>query len=84
MDFVAAFNAAEAAWWILLSLIVAAVPRRYLLAAALFTFGLSDLIELWSGAWWRPWWLAALKVACLLAIAVLGWKWLRETRRIGP
>jgi uncharacterized membrane protein YhaH (DUF805 family) len=40
------------------------------LAPVFLVFGVSDLIEAQTGAWWRPWWLLALKAACVLAIAV--------------
>jgi hypothetical protein len=43
------------------------VPRRDLLALAvdLVAFGLSDLVETRTGAWWRPWWLLTWKAACV-------------------
>lgn len=34
-------------------------------------FGLSDVVEMGTGAWWRPWWLFAWKAACVLALLVL-------------
>ena len=48
-----------------------AAQRRVLsfLSAAFAAFGVSDLIEANTGAWWRPWWLLALKGLCLIAIA---------------
>lgn len=36
-------------------------------------FGVSDIIELQTGAWWRPWWLLLLKAACLLSFAQTGY-----------
>ena len=36
-----------------------------LLAAAFFVFGVTDLIESETGAWWRPLWLLALKSSCV-------------------
>ena len=35
-----------------------------LLAVVFLAFGVSDYVELQTGAWWRPWWLAAWKVGC--------------------
>jgi hypothetical protein len=79
----AVFNYAEAAFWWLLSLLflVRAVrgehrwrQDQFILAIAFAGFGLSDLIEVGTGAWWRPWWLLALKTVCLLAIVRLLWK----------
>ena len=31
-------------------------------------FGVSDIVEVYSGAWWRPWRLLAWKVCCVFAI----------------
>ena len=45
--------------------------RMWALAIALFLFGGSDLVEVQTGAWYRPWWLLAWKGACLAAIAVV-------------
>lgn len=28
-------------------------------------FGISDFVEMGTGAWWRPWWLLAWKGACV-------------------
>jgi hypothetical protein len=42
------------------------------MAAGTFVlFGASDLIEVRTGAWWRPWWLLAWKAACVFALIVL-------------
>lgn len=78
MSFVQIFNLIESAWWTLLGAwILYRPPQSFIflhhrtLAASLFLFGLSDLIELWSGAWWRPWWLLLLKLSCGAAISVL-------------
>jgi hypothetical protein len=46
--------------------------RRCLLTAAAFLlFGVSDVCEVHTGAWWRPWWLLAWKGACVLMLAGL-------------
>lgn len=37
-----------------------------LLSGAFFVFGVSDLIEAQTGAWWRPLWLLLLKSGCVL------------------
>ncbi|MGA0200675.1 MAG: hypothetical protein ACO3NK_16445, partial [Prochlorotrichaceae cyanobacterium] len=39
-------------------------------AFAFFAFGCSDLVEMQTFAWWRPWWLLLWKVSG--AIALLG------------
>ena len=38
----------------------------YISAAAFFLFGLSDLVEVQTGAWYTPWWLLVWKVACVI------------------
>ena len=42
-------------------------PRRLALVAgvALVLFGLSDLVEIRTGSWLRPWWLFVWKAVCL-------------------
>jgi hypothetical protein len=34
-------------------------------------FGLSDIVEAHTGAWWRPWWLLVWKGLCLAMMLVL-------------
>ena len=38
-------------------------------AIAFILFGISDLIESQTGAWWKPWPLLIFKGACLISIA---------------
>jgi hypothetical protein len=38
----------------------------------LATFGLSDFVEIQTGAWYRPWWLLAWKGFC---VAGFLWMW---------
>lgn len=75
-----AFNRAEAVVWFLFAALCfgkalrsTTKSRRPLLAltVALVAFGISDLIEARTGAWWQPWWLLVLKGTYLAAI-VLG------------
>ena len=95
MDLVEIFNAIEASWWIGLGIVLVfragsrgSKRDRYLLAGALVVFGISDVIEVWTGAWWRPWWLAVLKVACCLGIGSFALLWFRSFegggRRLTP
>jgi hypothetical protein len=52
-------------------------------AAAFVLFGLSDFVEMQTGAWWSPRWLLAWKAACLaLMVGLLGRYLLRRRRRI--
>jgi hypothetical protein len=77
-DFFAIANRVEAGLWFAISVGLTArsffVPGRlrtiyWELAVAFALFGVSDLIEAHTGAWWRPPWLLALKGGCLVAIA---------------
>lgn len=79
MDAVSLFNALEATWWLIVALLVGVEsqrPRRPRsltigLCTALVVFAVSDAVEYQTGAWWRPWWLAVLKLACGTAIGLL-------------
>lgn len=41
-------------------------------------FGLSDWVELSTGAWWRPWWLFVWKAACVITLLGLGVSYYRQ------
>jgi peptidoglycan/LPS O-acetylase OafA/YrhL len=71
------FNHFEAGLWFIIGLgmLMAAVIKRrdsrwlklLLIAAVAFVlFGVSDIIEAETGAWWKPLELLALKAACVL------------------
>jgi hypothetical protein len=49
------------------------------LAMAFAVFGLSDLIESGTGAWWRPWWLLAMKAGCIVVFVVCTWVLVRRS-----
>ena len=69
-------NRIEATLWIAIAVVMCIVALRrpqvrrdcIVAAVAFALFGVSDLIETTTGAWWRPWWLLAWKCACLLAM----------------
>ena len=42
-------------------------------------FGISDLFEMQSGAWWRPRWLLAIKACCVATFAYGFWRLARLT-----
>jgi hypothetical protein len=80
MDWFEIGNALEAALWVTMAIgfgayamrVQGGLRRRCLMAAVLLAmFGLSDIIEISTGAWWRPWWLLAWKVACVAGLAML-------------
>ena len=85
-------NRVEAALWmgIALALVLAATRHRGVaridcIAAsiAFALFGVSDIVETTTGAWWRPWWLLAWKSVCVLAFLVLLVRHVKRTRRLG-
>lgn len=71
------FNLVEALVWFSFgaSLLVAALFRPLgarlgvVAGVAFLLFGGSDLVEMSTGAWYRPWWLLAWKAACVVALA---------------
>jgi hypothetical protein len=80
-------NYAEAGLWTIVAAVfgVLAVKRPHPLrrrciraAAVFFLFGLSDIVEVHTGAWWRPWWLLIWKTSCVLAMMWLLWDHLRR------
>jgi hypothetical protein len=49
-----------------------AIRTRCAQAAILFLlFGLSDVVEVQTGAWWRPWWLLLWKGGCVIGLGLL-------------
>lgn len=71
------YNQFEAGLWFLISASMLCIYRRrmprpwkWLLPLTFGVFGLSDVIELQTGAWWRPWWLFVMKAACVLVFVV--------------
>jgi hypothetical protein len=72
------FNYGEAVLWFVLGVVVLIAARRqsaavrrnaWIAFVAFLAFGVSDLIEVRTGAWWTPWWLFVLKAACVLVLA---------------
>ena len=81
-------NLIEAGFWIVLGFAAMLWPRAgreqrrigRFIGLWLIIFGLSDLVEMSTGAWYRPWWLLVWKALCLLMLA-LGIYWDRASRR---
>ena len=77
MDIAQIGNSLEAVLWFLVAtallLAAARVPTRSRallgLSASFAVFGLTDLVEIQSGAWWRPPWLLVVKGVCVITIA---------------
>jgi hypothetical protein len=90
MDFERSGNLAEAALWFAVSLtfvVKTALSHGRLravfliLAVAFAVFGITDLVESETGAWWRPLWLLGLKAACVSGFVVGFVAYYRITRR---
>lgn len=69
------FNEVEAGVWLLIAIVFLvfsfkAVGEKRKLGVVCFVafliFGISDIIESRTGAWWRPLWLLAVKIPCVL------------------
>jgi hypothetical protein len=82
-------NYVEAGLWIsigigftLAALRQTGIARRHCWIAAVdfILFGISDLVEATTGAWYRPWWLLIWKVLCLLVFAWLVISYIRRRR----
>lgn len=64
-------NLVEGFWWIALGIWMLSLRNKSagrvvaLLSAVLVVFGISDFIEIFTGAWWRPLWLLAIKAVCV-------------------
>ena len=37
-------------------------------ALVFFLFGASDAVELYTGAWWKPWWLFTWQALCVVSL----------------
>ncbi|RMF85294.1 MAG: hypothetical protein D6744_01640 [Planctomycetota bacterium] len=80
-------NQSEAALWLLVAAAFAwyawrqdGVRRRrcWQAAGVFLAFGISDLAEIRTGGWWKPWWLFAWKAACVVAMV---WLLIDDIRR---
>jgi hypothetical protein len=69
------FNFIEGLWWISLGsgMTYVTVNKKilrkmpYACIVLLVLFGISDFVEIHTGAWWCPWWLLAWKAGCIVA-----------------
>lgn len=76
------FNFYESILWFTIGLTMAVAAFRHrqqwkqlLAAAGLFVmFGFSDIVEMETGAWWRPWWLFVWKAVVVAGlVSILLW-----------
>jgi hypothetical protein len=88
IDVPSVFNAVEAAVWLVVAAILTWASwrrtgriRAYGAVAALSfaAFAASDVVEIQTGAWYRPLWLLAWKAACIATLAVCYYRW-RQSR----
>ncbi len=79
MNYVDAINAFELVWWPMFGASIAIRSRHasrpwrklgFVAAFWLVRFGLSDGVELYTKAWWNPWWLLVWKAACIIALII--------------
>mgnify|MGYP001227440322 CR=1 FL=1 len=54
----------------------------YTCAAAFFLFGLSDLVEVRTGAWYTPWWLLVWKIACAVVFITCFMVYLKRRKKV--
>ena len=89
MDELAIFNSLEAIFWMVLGIVVFWKSRTIrqdsrlgsYAAGWFFLFGISDVFEAMTGAWWRPWPLLVLKATCILALLTCGVLYQRRAGR---
>ena len=77
-------NVVEAALWVVVAGIVLVKWRHKTAAFVLVAFGISDLVETQTGAWYEPPWLLAWKAACVIALLlIVGSMWNKRRRSAG-
>lgn len=91
MNFHQTTNALEAGLWAIIACGFAwqairsaesSTRKRCVIAASAFlVFGVSDAIEISTGAWWRPWWLLLMKAACVFTLSGLFLEYRRFKRQ---
>jgi len=58
--------------------------RKNQITAFIFlVFGISDIVEVQTGAWWKPWWLFFWKASCVIGFMICFWDfWQNNIRQI--
>ncbi|MBC87228.1 MAG: hypothetical protein CL677_08620 [Bdellovibrionaceae bacterium] len=69
------FNFFEGLLWLVVGIVILQLKSRKSVepirrifipfAISFFIFGVSDFIEMHTGAWYKPWWLFAMKAVCV-------------------
>ncbi len=74
----AIFNLVEGFFWIALGAWILrtqtqtpASKHKSHLGIILIIFGISDFVEMTTGAWWQPWWLFIWKALCVVIGLIL-------------
>jgi len=89
LDYEVIGNQFEAALWFAISAVLLfkwgtfkSRPRPFSLSLpfAFAVFGVSDVIESHTGAWWDPWWLLVMKAGCVI-VFFLAWRKYRRSKR---
>ena len=88
MDALALFNSVEAVFWITIGMMVwmrtrvsVRFQRLGRKASIWFVlFGISDIFEVFTGAWYRPLSLLLLKAACIVALIACGFAYRKRSR----
>ena len=84
-------NYAEAVLWLLVGATFIAFALRqgtrgrrrcWIAAVAFIAFGVSDVVEVQTGAWWRPWWLFFWKAACVVTFVALRARYMNAKRAV--
>ena len=91
MSFNVVYNYIEIGLWavigtcFLISTFLRPVSRNTGLLTALtfYMFSVSDVIEIRTGTWWRPWWLFVMKAACVASMFVLFLVYLKNKKARG-
>lgn len=90
MNFAAIFNYVEAVLWFVIALTVFLKSRAathelrtlaVIVSVSFALFGVSDLVEASTGAWWRPLWLLGLKAFCVLSFVCCWLKYSKIKKR---
>ncbi|MFH1708955.1 MAG: hypothetical protein ABIF71_13705 [Planctomycetota bacterium] len=88
MEYDVLYNRIEIVLWAVIGIVflVRALRPEFrrlklIAAATFFLFAVSEVIELRTGAWWKPWWLFALKAGCVICMFICFLRYVRLNKR---